>query len=206
MNIADQAGINERGEVIDKKQLTHNQSMTYSSGTSLNNKTIKDDLQDVMYGSCLCRVIHQIVEYRKRHPKVRILIQKVDFKSAYCHSHLDPATVIQTITQFVLLNLCFISLCLTFRGAPNPNIWSEISESITDLANAILQCKEWDQSQVKSPLQSLIPDYRADDSDPREFTQALDTAVNVEVQDEGQVDCYIGDLTTIILDLGTNLT
>ena len=116
MNIADQAGINERGEVIDKKQLTHNQSMTYSSGTSLNNKTIKDDLQDVMYGSCLCRVIHQIVEYRKRHPKVRILIQKVDFKSAYCHSHLDPATVIQTITQFVLLGLCPSKISISRLG------------------------------------------------------------------------------------------
>ena len=204
MNIADQAGINERGEVIDKKRLTHNQSMTYSSGTSLNNRTIKEELQDVMYGSCLCRVIHQIVEYRRRHLKVRILIQKVDFKSAYRRSHLDPSTAIQTITQFVMLNLCFISLRLTFGGAPNPNIWSEISESITDLANAILQCKEWDPNQVKSPLQYLIPDYKSDNSDTREFAQTLDTAVNVEVHDSGQVDCYIDDLTTVILDLEEN--
>ena len=41
------------------------------------------------------------------------------------------------------MNLCFIALRLTFGGAPNPNIWSDLSESITDLANALLQCQAW---------------------------------------------------------------
>ena len=76
MNIANQSGINERGEIISKKRLTHNQSMEYSSGKSLNNRTIKDSFQDIMYSTCLLRVLHQIVEYRRRYPDKHILIQK----------------------------------------------------------------------------------------------------------------------------------
>lgn len=108
MNITDQSGINERGEIISKKRLTHNQSMEYSSGTSLNSRTKKDELQDVMYGTCLLRVIHQIIEYRRRHPYKRILIQKIDFKAAYHWTHLHPSTAIQTITQLISMGLCYI--------------------------------------------------------------------------------------------------
>ena len=110
MNIVDQSCINERGEVIAKKRLTHNQSMIYGSGMSLNSRTQKDKLQDVMYGICLLRIIHQIVEYQRRHTSKSILIQKIDFKSAYRRTHLHASTGIQTITQLIRLGLCYISL------------------------------------------------------------------------------------------------
>ena len=116
MNIADQSGINERGEIIKKKRLTHNQSCEFQSGTSVNSRTIKNELQDVMYGPCLLRVIHLIVEYRSQYPDKRILLSKVDFKSAYRHSHLQANTAIQTITQYVKMNLAFVSLRLTFEA------------------------------------------------------------------------------------------
>ena len=157
MNISDQSGINERGEIIKKKCLTHNQSCTFQSGTCVNNRTIKYDLQDVMYGPCLLRVIHLIVKYRHLYPDKHILLSKVDFKSAYRRSHLKAETAIQTITQYTPLNLAFISLRLTFGGSPNPNIWSEVSETATDLSNALLACKDWDPDTLQSPLQSLIP-------------------------------------------------
>ena len=143
MNIADQSGIDENGNIINKKRLTHNQSMEYNSGTSINNRVKKEELQDVMYGSCLLRVIHQIVEYRSRFPNKRILIQKIDFKSAYRRTHLNAISAIQTITQLVSMAVCYISLRLTFGGAPNPNFWGEVSETITDVANAILQSDNW---------------------------------------------------------------
>lgn len=46
MNIADQNTINERGEVIGSKRPTHNQSKEFSSGTSVNSRVRKDNLQD----------------------------------------------------------------------------------------------------------------------------------------------------------------
>jgi hypothetical protein len=204
MNIADQLGINEKGEIILKKCLTHNQSMTYLSGTSVNSRTQKDELQEVMYGSCLSRVIHQIVEYRHRFPGKRILMQKVDFKAAYCRTHLHPKTAIQTITQFVSMSLCFISLRLTFGGAPNPNYWSEVSESITDLTKAILNCRHWNPKETKSPLQHKVPKVEKS-TDTRAFEKALPTSVNINISNMGQADCYIDDLTTTTVEIGDNV-
>jgi len=68
MNIHDQYGINERGEIVQKKRLTHNQSFEFGSGTSLNNRVKKDELQDVMFGQCMSRVIHNILILRMRNP------------------------------------------------------------------------------------------------------------------------------------------
>jgi hypothetical protein len=203
MNIADQSGINERGEIIKKKRLTHNQSCTFQSGTSMNNRTIKDDLQDVMYGPCLLRVIHLIVEYRSRHPHKRILLSKIDFKSAYRRSHLKASTAVQTITQYEKDNLAFLSLRLTFGGSPNPNIWSEVSETATDLSNALLACETWNPKILHSPLQDLIPPP-IEDNDERPFTQALPMAVEIHANKSGQVDCYIDDLTTVTVDIDNN--
>ena len=110
MNIADQNTINERGEIVAKKRLTHNQSYKFSSGTSVNSRVIKDELQDCMYGSCLFRIIHEILNMRSKHPHKRVLLQKIDWKAAYRRSHLNWKTAIQTITQSVEMDLAFLSL------------------------------------------------------------------------------------------------
>ena len=74
MNKVKQATINKKGQQIMKKQLTHNQSMKFGLGTSLNSRTRIDELQDAMYGSCLLRIIHRIVHLCQKHPSSRIPI------------------------------------------------------------------------------------------------------------------------------------
>ena len=56
--------------------------------------------------------------------------------------------------SFMELGLAFISLQLTFGGAMNPNILSIILESITDLANTILQIDKWDPKDFHSPIRT----------------------------------------------------
>ena len=203
MNIADQNGINERGEIVQKKRLTHNQSCEFQSGTSVNSRTIKDNLQDVMYGPCLLQIVHLIVDYRRQFPNKKILLSKIDFKSAYRRSHLQAKTAIQTVTQYTPMNLAFVSLRLTFGGSPNPNIWGEVSETATDLANALLACDEWNPEDLHSPLQHMIPPP-SNEKDLRPFEPALSTAVQINTNDSGQVDCYIDDLTTVAVDMNDN--
>ena len=99
MNIATQLGINESGKSIKKKRLTHNQSMEHSSKTSVNSRVKEEELQDSMYGKCLLCVIHDILTKRRDHPSTRILLSKVDFKSAYRRGHLSASSALQTITQ-----------------------------------------------------------------------------------------------------------
>ena len=203
MNIADQHSINERGEIIAKKRLTHNQSYKFSSGTSVNSRVIKDDLQDCMYGSCLFRVIHEILNMRARYPNSRVLLQKIDWKAAYRRSHLNWETAIQTITQSVEMDLAFLSLRLTFGGAPNPNFWGEISESTTDLANALLQLDDWDPTILASPIQHKVPKVE-ENLDDAPFTQALPLAVSLDPNDKGKADVYIDDITSVVADIENN--
>ena len=204
MNIADQHSINERGEIVAKKRLTHNQSYKFGSGTSVNSRVIKDDLQDCMYGSCLFRIIHEILNMRTKHPHKRVLLQKIDWKAAYRRSHLNWETAIQTITQSVEMDLAFLSLRLTFGGAPNPNYWGEVSESTTDLANALLRLENWDPKELASPIQDKVPKAEPD-NDPTPFAQALPLAVDLDENDDGKADVYIDDITSVVVDIGNNI-
>lgn len=204
MNIADQNTINERGEIVAKKRLTHNQSYKFSSGTSVNSRVIKDDLQDCMYGSCLFRIIHEILNLRAKHPHKRVLLQKIDWKAAYRRSHLNWKTAIQTITQSVEMDLAFLSLRLTFGGAPNPNYWGEVSESTTDLANALLRLDDWDPKELASPIQHQVPPAAPND-DPTPFEQALPLAVTLDDNDKGKSDVYIDDITSVVVDIDNNV-
>ena len=203
MNIHDQYGINEKGEIIAKKRLTHNQSCKFGSNTSLNSRVTKDSLQDCMYGACLSRVIHQIIDLRLRHPNKKILLQKIDWKAAYRRAHLNWKTAIQTITQDVNENLAFLSLRLTFGGAPNPNFWGEISESTTDLANAILQLEDWDPKTLHSPIQHKVPKTETITSN-EPLATALPLSIEMDEKDTGKSDVYIDDITTVTVDIGSN--
>ena len=204
MNIADQNTINERGEIVAKKRLTHNQSYKFVSGTSVNSRVIKDELQDCMYGSCLFRIIHEILNMRAKHPHKRVMLQKIDWKAAYRRSHLNWKTAIQTITQSEEMDLAFLSLRLTFGGAPNPNYWGEISESTTDLANALLRLEDWDPKKLASPIQHQVPKVDPD-NDPTPFAQALPLAVTLDDNDMGKSDVYIDDITSVVVDIKNNI-
>ena len=106
--------INKKGEKVPKKRLTHNQSMEFDSKTSINSRLISEELQDVMNGKCLLRIIHDVVARRRDNPSRRILIQKIDYKSAYRQGRLSPKAAIQSITQCTERELAFIFLRLTF--------------------------------------------------------------------------------------------
>ena len=120
-------------------------------------------------------MINYIIALRRAHPNKRILMQKIDYKSAYRRAHLNWMTSIQSMTQYN--NLLYIALRATFGGCPNPYEWGVISESITDLANLLINDESWDPTTLDSHLQQTIPtDKYMDDSIP--FATALPTIVS----------------------------
>ena len=67
----------------------------------------------------------------------------------------------------------------------------------------LLQCEDWDPTEVSSPLQSRIPHITQEtNSDP--FVKALPMSVEINVSDKGQVDCYIDDITTVTIEQNNN--
>jgi hypothetical protein len=108
LGLVKQDTINEFGEIIPKWRLIHNQSFNIIKGTSrsINDHLITDDLTPCRYCKALNRHIHFIIGLQSRHPTVRILQVKVDWKSAYRRLHQEALTAIQSMVMigiFVLI-------------------------------------------------------------------------------------------------------
>jgi hypothetical protein len=139
LNIQLQKTINEQGEIIPKNRMTHNQSWKWQLGTSVNSRVNEEQLMPCYFGRALKRLINWAVAARKLHPRKRILATKLDVKAAFRRCHLNALTAVQTYTQLPALCLALMMLRLSFGGAPRPLEWGEISESVCNFINAILQ-------------------------------------------------------------------
>ena len=83
----------------------------------------------------------------------------------------------------------------TFGGASCPNLFTEISESVADLANAIVRCPKWDPNTTKSVHEKLIGKPILQDVKV-EFKEARATLRDFGIDDFGTTDVFIDDLIT----------
>ena len=72
LGLVEQDTINERGKIVPKWHLIHDQSFNVIKGThrSINDHLITDDLTPCRYGKALLRHIHVIIGLRQRHPNL----------------------------------------------------------------------------------------------------------------------------------------
>jgi hypothetical protein len=141
MNIIHQNTIEEFGRIVGKDRLTHDQSFVFKngSGLSVNKRVRKEELAPCMFGATLRRMMKWGCAARRLYPSSPIFINKTDLQSAYRREHLNHLMSVQAMTQLSDENIALIALRLTFEGAPCPSEWGIISETITDLANAIIE-------------------------------------------------------------------
>ena len=107
----------------------------------------------------LLRFLYKIAALRAIYPAARILLSKFDFKSAYRRVHLRAELALQScITTKGLggIDLALVSLRIIFGGSPCPLIFSEISETVTDLTNAIIRCSDYDPASFPSHYSHLL--------------------------------------------------
>ena len=208
MGVADQLGVSATGEFIEKLRVTHDLSFPGSeSKESINSRVIKDKLEPIMFGHALIRVIHYIVNLRRRHPTRKIWIRKEDFKSAYRRIHLRASTAKQAAIKIIINGVSYvmISLRLPFGGSPCPADFCVVSDIVTDSINDLLGCTEWDESMVFSNFIKHVPPPEQLEDDDTPFAQARSLSVTLPVEDEGKCDGYIDDLMTCAVDIGNNL-
>ncbi|KAL3757612.1 hypothetical protein ACHAWU_004714 [Discostella pseudostelligera] len=190
MNIAYQDTIDEMGNIIPKKRLTHDQSFIFQgSGTSVNSRVDKSKLTPCIFGWVIRRLANWIVTARRKYPNRRIYATKVDFKSAYRRCHLYYRIALQSCTQLPTEGLALLPLRLTFGGAPCPYEWSTISELICDLATAIITDEDWDPHTLHSPDQHLVPKptFLPDDIP---FGEGKELIVDIDVDEHGIHEMY----------------
>jgi hypothetical protein len=78
-----QQTIDEIGNVIPKKRVTHDLSFNRRKGKSVNQRVREEEIPGVMFGHSMRRYLHLIHHIRRNHPNKRILCNKVDVEKAY---------------------------------------------------------------------------------------------------------------------------
>ena len=80
-----------------------------------------------------------------------------------------------------------------------------MSDSICDLANKLLKCKDWDPLTFHALVQADIPTQEYLDNEVP-FAMGRELIVNVPVDPRGYADIYIDDTTGLTIDLpGTRI-
>jgi hypothetical protein len=94
-------------------------------------------------------------------------------------------------------------LRLTFVGVPCPLEWGSITESICNLANAILLSDDWNPLSLQSPAQHLVPDKIVWANDTP-FGIGRDLIVDIPANPRGTVELYINDFVGLTVDINNN--
>ena len=77
------------------------------------------------------------------------------------------------------------------------------SETVTDLANELLLCDEWDATELFNPGQAHTP-MPLDQYKPPCFAPAQPTAFNLPLSSTARVDGFIDDLIVVFLNTAAN--
>ena len=122
LGVVSQTTIGSDGAKETKLRLTHDQSFNATRGMrrSVNDRVVADKLTPVLFGRALLCFLHYTCRLKRQFPSDRLLITKVDCKSAYRRVHLKAKTT------------------------PNPSQWSGVSEVISDLENDLVSRNNWD--------------------------------------------------------------
>jgi hypothetical protein len=139
-----QTTIDEEGEPQRKLRLTHDQSFNPkgSNGLSVNDRVDETILTPARFGKAFSRFLYHILYLRRIKTDKPIYETKGNFKSAYRQIHLQAPTAVKACT--CIDGILLVALRLTFGGLPNPSLWSDVSEVVTDLANDLVRRSDWD--------------------------------------------------------------
>jgi len=196
LGIAHQLTINENGQRIPKQRVTHDASFPTPSGDSVNNRTIEELLLPCIYGQCLRRILHGILQIRFNNPKQKIYMSKYDLDAAYRRLHVLPSQNLQCVT--IIDRIAYIPLRLPFGVASGPSLYSTMSETIFDLTNDLLLDETWNLKTLHSPIEKdLEPPQSLPETIP--FAEAKPLHVHVPSRDSF-CDGYIDDFLAVGLD------
>ena len=196
-----QLTIDEHGNIIPKKRISHDLSNKRDTGRSINQRVQDDLLPSIQYGYALLRFIHLIHNIRWNNPNKSILMNKIDIEKAYRRFHTTAKIASKCIAIWPTKEDKEIGVLLTrlpFGSSPAPAHFSVGSDITCDLANDLTHCTEWDPDSLHSPIKSAVPDTKILPMDIP-FGEALEADVNLPQNQTAGTEGYIDDLATAVL-------
>ena len=141
------------------------------------------------------RIIHAIIRMRLDFPTTTIYLTKYDFEAAYRRLHVFPT---HTVTTILIYNsLAYLLTRMPFGSTCGPIRYSDISESIFDLANDLIEDNTWDPSTFHSPISTKL-DKPEKLQEEIPFAKAKELDVEIPSR-ETVVDGYIDDIKKNLL-------
>ena len=211
----DQLTIDEHGNVIPKKRVTHDLSFNKKDGKSVNQRVREDELPGVIYGHAMLRFLHLVHHLRWSHPNERILCNKIDIEKAYRRLHTQASIAAKCIAVWFLDEMWNgsyqksrdqVGVLLTrlpFGSSPAPAEFCVTSEISFDLANDLLHCSAWDPASLPSPYAHQLPPPSRLPADSS-FGQAAEADVKLEPSILGGTEGYIDDGACAVLYAPSN--
>ena len=196
-----QTSIDELGRALDKLRMTHDQSFDYDIEgiKSLNQRVIPKSLSGCAYGFAVKCLVHAVIAIRWMFPWTEILCGKIDYKSAFRRLHLNGRAALQSTLSTKGLSddpVALASLRVTFGGRPSPSLFSEVSESVTDLANALARCESWDPGDLLPNHSNLIGEMKLE-PDTIPLAKARELIVDPKMDAFGLIDVFIDDIISV---------
>ena len=196
--VATQWTISDKGERIIKRRPTHDASRPGPSGLSVNNRCDKELLDECLIGHCLLRLLHQVHALRLLHPSIHILFNKTDLDAAYRRLHVALAYALLCIT--IISRIAYLLVRLPFGTTPAADEFCTVSESITDLSQAIADDKTWNPTTLKSDQCGQIPEPSLTGLEDIVHEVPFPLLVPI-IPKSIYMDVYIDDIITIVLYL-----
>ena len=190
------------GNFTEKLRMTHDQSFDYDNEEgikSVNQRVLPQSLSTCVYGHTIHRLAHATIALRWAYPTHRILVCKLDYKSAFRRLHLHALAALQsTVTTLGLAEepVALASLRVTFGGRPSPSLFSEISEPIADLANAIARCPLWKPGELRPSHSNLLGETKWENATVP-LAPARKLIVDPNIDAYGLTDVFIDDIITV---------
>ena len=212
-----QNSINREGEIYVKMRLTHDLSFpkrdTHSrkrkteeislplppgypvkkqKGPNLNSRCDMTGLIDCMYGQAIRRTCHIVQKLRILNPRANMLATKTDLDKAYRRKHTSGNSAARSMA--VVGDILHVLFRLPFGASPAPPEWCPIMEMIVDLANRLVQCKDWNPKTLNSPWHKYFPhiDFKAEINDPP-VAYELDVDVPITSEALAGAEGYVDD-------------
>ena len=202
-----QLTIDENGNIIPKKRISHDLSNKRETGRSINQRVKEHLLPSVLYGYALLRFLHLIHNIRWNNPNKVILMNKIDIEKAYRRFHTTPKIASKCIAIWPTPEGQDIGVLLTrlpFGSSPAPAHFSVGSDITCDLANDLTQCKLWDPDKLNSPIHKAVPETKLLPDDIP-FGQALESDLDLPADQTAGTEGYIDDLATAVLASESNM-
>ena len=200
LGVAQHQGITEKGEIVTKDRLAHDQTFSTGLAPSLNKAVDDTDDIELVYGWCIERLIHQVVALRTAFPSLRIFVCKFDWGAAYRRINGDGLLAANALTLDALGEFANVLSRLSFGGKTHPAMFSLFSETACDLCNDLTEFKDWDHTICSSPLQRLMggPPNRLPEDIP--FAPGKPLIVDVPAKPDGSTDVYLDDMIQLFVD------